>query len=325
MNRATNTLSPPGSVACAASGEQFTLHNAGGMCVTIAARGAAPISWIAPDRYGRDADVLADALADACADARVPWPRQCRHAGCQGLQEALWEGAPADGGVLLQLQWPKAPAGAPGAAARLDVRVQYRLDDDGSLSIAYAARAAGPTPINFTSSPCFNLNGGEADVGDHMLQIDAGYLLQTDAGGMERGLMAVGGTPFDFRQPAAIGPRLGWPDPQLQLAGGFDHCYWVGASLRAGAGGLRQVARVHDPGSGRCLRVASTQAGLQFYSGKRLGGLPGRAGAPYARHAGFSLAAQACLDPLIGELAAPLLWPGQVFRQTTVYHLSLQA
>jgi aldose 1-epimerase len=134
------------------------------------------------------------------------------------------------------------------------------------------------------------------------------------------GVAQVDGTAFDFRQPAMIGARLGWLDAQLALAGGFDHCY----CLRPQRGVLREVARVLDPGSGRRLSVATTEAGLQFYSGNFLTGVQGRAAHPYAAHDGFCLEAQAYPDQ-INEPDAEfaVLRPGQIYRQRTVYQLDV--
>ena len=84
----------------------------------------------------------------------------------------------------------------------------------------------------------------------------------------------------------------------MRLAGGFDHCYCVRAHGKGRAGPLREVARVYDPGSGRQLQVSTTEAGLQFYSGNALGGVPGRGARPYARHHGFCLEAHAYPDQL---------------------------
>jgi len=331
----------------------FTLRNTQEMCVTISERGAALVSWTAPDRYGKAADVLlgypdpssyaenkvyfgavigrwANRIAQGRFEldgAQVQTVVNDRgnhlHGGEHGFHHARWEGYEDDGKVSLRLISPDGDAGFPG---NVEVQVHYTLDDDGRLTIEYEAESDAPTPINLTSHPYFNLNGGVADVGDHMLQIDADYFLETDDSGIPLGVAAVGGTPFDFRQPAAIGPRLGWPDTQLRMSGGFDHCYCVRASVRGRAGPLREVARVVDPGSGRCLQVSTTEAGLQFYSGNWLGGVQGRAVKPYARHDGFCLEAQAYPDQVNGEhAAAVILRPGQVYRQTTVYQLSLQA
>jgi aldose 1-epimerase len=331
----------------------FTLTNADGMSVTISERGAAMVSWLAPDRYGRLADVLLgypDARGylenrDYFGAVLGRWANRIAHGrfevdgvshqvsvndrgnhlhgGPHGFHTMRWQGSESADGLLFTLT---SRAGADGFPGQVEVRVTYKLHDDGSLSIDYDASTDAPTPLNLTAHPYFNLNGGSADVGDHMLQIDADHFLETDAAGIPIGMATVGGTAFDFRQSAAIGARLVWPDAQLRQAGGFDHCFCVRAPARGKAGALREVARVLDPGSGRLLRVSTTEAGLQFYSGNSLAGVQGRAAAPYARHDGFCLEAHAYPDQVNGAFAAAvILRPGQVYRQSTVYRLGLQS
>lgn len=301
-----------------AAGQLFTLHNSYGMRVTISEHGAAPVSWWAPDRYGRMADVLLgrpgahdDGDDEACVGA-------ARRAGTG----ARWHGEMAGRRVSLWLAQANGNGGFPGD---VEIEVCYELHDDGSLTIDSRARSRAATPVSLAWHPYFNLNGGRSDVGDHMLQIDADYYHELDGSGLQGGVAAVSGTPFDFRKPAAIGPRLRWPDRQIGIAGGFDHCYCVGED---GDGPLqrvlRQVARVYDPGSGRRLQVSTTEAGLQFCSGNRREGVPGLDDDADLRHAGFRL--QACPDHAHGaRAAAVMLRPGELYRQTTVYRLSLQA
>jgi aldose 1-epimerase len=348
-------MTMPLAAPSAAPARLFTLANAYGMRVTISERGAALVSWHAPDRYGRTADILIGYPYDEPVDrdhwyfgavigrwanriARGRFELDGRvvqadvndrgnhlHGGVSGFHSAHWHGELAHGGLTLSYVSPDGQGGFPG---NVTVQVFYQLDDDGCLTIEYQATSDAPTPINLTSHPYFNLNGGSGDVGDHMLQIDADYYLATDPAGIPVGRAPVAGTPFDFRQSAAIGPRLRWPDPQIRVAGGFDHCYCLNEDPRARSRGarLRTVARVVDPGSGRQLQVATTEAGLQFYSGNALGGLRGRASVPYARHDGFTLEAGAFPDQLNGRHAdAAILRPGQVYRQTTIYRVSLQS
>lgn len=348
----TNNLSLLSPALCTED-QQFTLRNAQGMSLTLSERGAALISWQAPDRYGKVADVLLgypDAVAyidntayfgavigrwaNRIAQGRFTLDGETvqtevndrghhLHGGGDGFHRARWAGVAVEDGVSFKLASRHGEAGFPG---NVEVEVRYSLDDDGALTIDYAAVSDAPTPLNLTAHPYFNLNGGSADVGDHMLQIDADYFLEIDQAGIPVGVAEVGGTPFDFREPAAIGPRLGWPDAQIGMAGGFDHCYCISPHAQERAGPLREVARVYDPGSGRRLQVSTTEAGLQFYSGNKLDGIAGRAAQPYARHDGFCLEAQAYPDQINGQQAAAvILRPGQVYRQTTVYRLSLQA
>jgi aldose 1-epimerase len=265
---------------------RFTLLNSHDMRITISEHGAALVSWWAPDRYGRMADVLR--AEPGAALPSVPG----------------WHGELEAGGAGLRLR-PAAGHGIPGD----DIEVHYRLNDDGSLAIGYRA--------GFGACPCFNLNGGRAGVGDHILQIDADRYLEIGPGGALRDA-AVGGTPFDFRRPAAIGPRLRWPHAQTGFAGGFDHCYQVGAAGEGGADGARQVASIHDPGSGRRLDVSTTEPALHFYSNDRPEG---------ERRAAFCLGTGMLRPSGAASAAASGLAPGSggAVRHTTVYRLSLQS
>jgi aldose 1-epimerase len=345
------------------------LRNAQGMAVTISEHGAAMVSWWAPDRAGRMADVLLGyADSAAYADNRSyfgavvgRWANriaqgsfplggkivqvdvndrgQHLHGGPNGFHSARWQpvaddvddadaspatAARADSASLtLRHISPDGEGGFPGT---VQAQVRYRLADDGSLIIGYEAVTDAPTPINLTVHPYFNLNGGSTTIGRHLLQIDADAYLAIDAASIPLWPVPVDGTPFDFRQPAAIGPRLDSSDPQVRLVGGFDHCFCLRPTASGEQGVLREVARVADPDSGRQLTVSTTEIGLQFYSGNMLAGVAGRGSRPYALHEGFCLEAQAFPDQVNGPHAEQvILLPGQVYRQTTVYRLDLRS
>ncbi|KQY15570.1 hypothetical protein ASD28_24540 [Massilia sp. Root133] len=282
----------PGAPAVSAGERSFMLENAAGMTVTIAERGAQLRAWVAPDRYGRMADVVQPDVEG------IP----------SGGRAARWEGRQANGVVSLALI-----AGGDGAG----MLVHYRLDDDGALSIEYQAVAGVPIPLASLAHPSFNLSGSLADVGDHMVQIDADYFEETGSAGTPAGVAAVGGTAFDFRHAAAIGPRLHWTDTQLQRAGGFDHCFCVRNHFAGGQGQLREVARVFDPASGRRLQLHTTEAAVRFSSGAGVAGQP--------RLDAFRVEAHARPGLMSAAWPRVMLHPGQVYRQTTVYRLSLQA
>ena len=236
------------------------LRNARGMRVAIGAHDASVRAWWAPDRYGRLADVLG--AAPPAAHAPVDW--QCD---------------PPDGGhLLLRL-----------ARDGLSVRLAYRLDDDGSLHLDCAAMADGVSRFAL-AAPLFNLQGGNAAVGDHVLRLAADHYGPWPGGGAGGAPLDVAGSAFDFRQPAPLASRLAWP--ALTHLPGFRHdFYW------AGSGQLREAARVADPASGRVLRFSSTQDGCHLYSDARC----------------FSLLAQGVQ-----------LQPGQAMRFTLAYRLGVQ-
>lgn len=331
----------------------YTLRNAQDMRVVISDRGATLLSWFAPDRYGRVADVLLG-HADPASYLTNPhyfgatvgrWANRIAHGrfsldgadyvvdrndganhlhgGDTGFHQALWQDGETDEGICLTLESPDGDGGYPG---NLHVQLRYRLDDDGALRIDYQAVCDAPTPLSMTAHPYFNLNGGSAGIGDHLLRIAADRYLPVDAGliPVAGGPVPVAGSAFDFRAAAPIGPRLDWPDPQLALAGGFDHCYCLDPSPQ-GAKTLREVAWVSDPGSGRRLTVSTTEAALQFYSGNFLQGVAGKGGRVHAIHDGFCLEAEAWPDQINGpDFEAVVLRPGQVYRQTTIYRLGVE-
>ncbi|MFJ3046763.1 aldose epimerase family protein [Herbaspirillum chlorophenolicum] len=336
----------------------YTLRNAYGMRVVISDHGAALVSWWAPDRYGREADVL---LGYKDIDRYIAnpayfgsiigrWGNRIAngrftvdgvdyqvdrnngdnhlHGGEGGFHLIPWQVQPDPEGLRMTLVSPHGAAGFPGNVL---ASVLYRLNDDGQLRIDYTATTDAPTPINMTSHGYFNLNGGADNIYDHILSIDADTYLQVDSKLIPERAAEVAGSAFDFRQPAPIGPRLSWPDEQLEIAGGFDHCYCLhreetnADESRRHAQKLRKVATVYDPGSGRQLTVSTTEIGLQFYSGNFLKDVPGRGAQSYAPHDGFCLEAQAYPNQINGpEREAVILRPGEVYRQTTVYRLSVR-
>ena len=276
----------------------FNLGNASGMSVAISERGAALRSWRAPDRYGRMVEVL------------LVEPEG--HASAAGAR-AFWHGRRTKGGVSLMLT----------AARGAKLLVNYRLDAFGRLTIEQSVMAAAPTLLRGNANPFFKLNG-DSDVGDHILQIHADHFVKIDAMGAPVGVSAVDRTPFDFRQPAPIGPRLRWPSNQIRLNGEFDHCFFVRSHFAGGQGALREVASVFDPRSGLRLQMYTTEAALQFCTDSGIAGKPGdlRAGMAW-RCGGFGLEANPRPELMSEAWPDIILQPGQVYRQTTVYWISL--
>ncbi|GAB3246346.1 aldose epimerase family protein [Chitinimonas naiadis] len=325
----------------------YQLRNAQDMRVLVSDLGATLVSWYAPDRSGRLTDILLGHADPAGYEANGPyfgsqvgrWANRIRdgrfeldgvpyqvdrnqggqhhlHGGHAGFHQQLWQATVEDDTLKFTLVSHEGEAGFPGT---LRVELRYRLQDDGTLQMDYQAVSDAPTPVSLTAHPYFNLNGGEADIGDHLLQIDADHYLQVDDTLIPVASSAVAGSAFDFRQPAPIGARLAWPDGQLAIAGGFDHCY----CLNGGTQPLRPVARVYDPTSGRELTVSTTEPGLQFYSGNFLDGTQGRR--DYRAHDGFCLEAQRYPNQVnTPDAEAAILRPGQVYRQTTSYRLGVR-
>jgi aldose 1-epimerase len=245
------------------------------------------------------------------------------HGGDVGFDQKVW--APTltrgDGTVGLRLEYTS-PAGEMGFPGTVAAVATYTLDNANRLSLLLEATTDAPTVVNLTNHTYWDLAGGHAGtIYDHVLQIDADAFTPVDGALIPTGeVRPVAGTPFDFREPTAIGEQIREEDPQLLIAWGYDHNWALNG---AGSGSLRPVATVFDPKSGRGLRVHTTQPGLQFYSGNFLNGsLAGSGGRNYRQSDGFALETQHFPDaPNHPEFASTELRPGEKYSETTVFEL----
>ena len=164
----------------------------------------------------------------------------------------------------------------------------------------------------------FNLSAGKsATIQDHVLQIHANEYTPVNDVLIPTGeILKVQGTAFDFNQPKRIGNDLD------KVPGGYDH-NWILTK----APGLQEVANVYDPSSGRMVSVATTEPGLQFYSGNFLDGTltDTKNDTKYILHGALTLETQHYPDaPNQPSFPSTLLKPGEVYQQTTVYTFSIK-
>jgi aldose 1-epimerase len=255
-------------------------------------------------------------------------PPNSLHGGPEGFDKRVWSAADASGpgeaAVELAYTSPDGEMGFPGTLA---VWVRYSVGPGNELRIRYRASSDAPTVVNLTNHTYFNLAGEAAGpVGDHLLQLHADHYTPTDATSIPTGELApVAGTPFDFTSPHPIGERIDADDQQLAFGGGYDHNFVLRGP--PGPDGLAPVARVEDPASGRVLEVATSEPGVQLYTGNHLDGtLVGAGGVAYGPRAGFALETQHFPDsPNRPGFPSTVLRPGEVWRSATVYRFPVRA
>ncbi len=348
----------------------FTLTNPDGIRVRAMTYGGIIMSLETPDREGRMADIVLghDGLqgyldtspyfgaivgryGNRIAKARFEIDGEAftlaandgvnhLHGGIRGFDKVLWSGEAFTRddavGVVLSYVSPDGEEGYPGT---LRAQVTYTLTDADELVVDYLATTDRPTPLNLTQHSYFNLAGqGEGDILEHRLMLASDVYTPVDETLIPTGELApVGGTPFDFRTPHAIGERIDAEDEQIAFGGGYDHNFVLNrtpagegvpgvSSLGGNPGLLFRGAEVLEPVSGRTLRIFTTEPGIQFYSGNFLdGSITGKHGSVYGHRTGFCLETQHYPDsPNQSGFPSTVLRPGEEYRSRTVLRFGVE-
>lgn len=343
------THAPFGKTGDGTAVEIYTLTNANGIELRAMTYGAIITHLKTPDRAGAFADIVLgyDTLEGYLKDSpyfgaivgryanRIAKGRftlegktyqlatnngpNHLHGGNKGFDKVVWKASEKNGpegvGVVFTRVSPDGEEGYPG---NLQVTVTYTLTDKNELVVDYHAGTDKATPINLAQHSYFNLAADDGDILGHQLRIDADRYTPVDETLIPTGQLAgVEGTPFDFRKPAPIGARIAGDHEQLKNGKGYDH-NWV--LSRTGAS-LQPVVRVLEPKSGRALDVATTEPGVQFYSGNFLdGSIRGKGGRVYRQRAGFCLETQHFPDsPNHPNFPSTILKPGETYSSKTVF------
>jgi aldose 1-epimerase len=133
----------------------------------------------------------------------------------------------------------------------------------------------------------------------------------------------VTGTPFDFRQPKAIGQDLETENEQLKNGAGYDH-NWV--LDRKTDNELELAAWVHEPASGRYMEVWTDQPAIQFYCGNFFDGKSeGKYGKALKYRESVALETQKYPDsPNHENFPTTILRPGETYTHVCVYRFSVK-
>ncbi|OJU28626.1 MAG: galactose mutarotase [Sphingobacteriales bacterium 41-5] len=273
----------------------YTLKNTNGMTLTITNYGGRFVSLMVPDSSGKMTDVvIAMDGVEAFKDATEPYLGatigrygnriakgkfkldgqeytlalnngvNTLHGGKKGFQYVVWDAIqPNDSTLELSYTSPDMEEGYPG---ELKTKVVYSLTGDNAVKMEYTATTNKPTVVNLTNHAFFNLNGaGSGDILSHQLQIFADKYIPVDTTLIPTGIKPVAGTPFDFRNPTAIGARIEDDNEQLKAGKGYDHCYVLNGTK--GDYGMTHAARAKGDKSGIIMDVLTQEPGVQLYTG----------------------------------------------------------
>ena len=248
---------------------------------------------------------------------------QTLHGGLKGLDMIVWDvDSVTENSITLSVLCPDGHDGMPGNRT---IVMTYSLSADNEFKVEYSAKTDKATHMNVSHHSFFNLKGeGNGTINDHVLYINASKTTPVDAVLIPTGEIAdVAGTPFDFREPKAIGRDLEVENEQLANGAGYDH-NWV--LDRVSASGLELAASVYEPASGRYMEVWSDQPALQFYGGNFFdGSTEGKYGKTLNYRESIALETQKYPDtPHHAHFPSTLLEPGQEYTHVCVYRFSVK-
>jgi aldose 1-epimerase len=328
--------------------EQYTLKNAKGAVAKVITYGATLTELWVPDKSGKNADVVLgfDNLTGYAGDHpyfgaivgryanRIAKGRfsldgkeyslfinngpNALHGGKVGFSRRVWKAQPLTmtHGAAVEFTYVSAD-GEEGYPGTLTVHVTYELTDDNALKITYRASTEKATVLNITNHSYFNLSGaGSGDVLKEVLQLNADRYTPVDDTLIPTGeLKSVEGTPFDFRNPTAIGARSG----NIPGIAGYDHNF----VLNGEAGQLRKAGGVFDPISGRAMEIWTTEPGVQLYIAIGLDGSNKGIGGAYQKFGALCLETQHFPDsPNHPKFPSTVVSPGKDFHSETIYKFS---
>lgn len=238
------------------------------------------------------------------------------HGGPKGLHNKVWDVESSDESQLsLRTVLPNGCSGFPGD---LEVRVTFRVSSPATLRIEYEAVTSEPTVVNLTHHAYFNLNGHAESLHEHTLQVFADNYTETDNELIPTGrILPVEGSALDLRESVALPQYLEEHSEFLASAGGLDHNF----VLRKNGSLLQPAAVLSSRNQGLILEVLTDQPGLQVYTANMENSpQPGKHGMAYDKWTAVCLECQHFPDsPNHPEFPTTFLYPGETYRQTTLY------
>ena len=169
-----------------------------------------------------------------------------------------------------------------------------------------------------TNHSYFKLEGCCAGtVNDHDLWIKASRYTPVVPGSIPTGeIVAVDGTPFDFRQTKKIGQDINVENEQLALGSGYDHNYAIDKTIE----GVELVATASAPLSGIKMDVLTDAVGIQLYTANFIAGNTGKGNTSYVNRGAFCLETQ-YFPNSINEpnFQRPVFAADEVYNTTTIY------
>lgn len=239
------------------------------------------------------------------------------HSGRKGTSARMWKvKGVEESKITFVLEDEEKMQGFPGDAV---MEVTYEVTPENAFRVSYHAVANKKTVFNMTNHAYFNLNGHDSGaVYTQELQLKAShYTPVKDGKAIPTGEIApVAGTPFDFREPKAIGRDIHADDEQLKFVNGYDHNF----ALDKTRAGMERIGSVYAPESGIEMTIDTDCIGIQLYTGNFITGQIGKGNVTYVKNGAFCLETQFFPNAINEEnFTSPITEANVPYETTTSY------
>ena len=342
----------------------YTLTNVNGMEVCITNYGGRVVSLMVPDRDGNLVDVVlgfdniqqyADTLnspsdygssvgryANRIAKGRFVLNgdtiqlkqndgENCLHGGgTTGWMNQVYD-AEQVGDSILKLTIT-AQDGENGFPGTVTATTTYKVTADNTLDITWEATTDKETIINQTNHNYYNLSGDFTQAAyDQVLFVNADSFTPSDENYIPTGeIVAVEGTPMDFRTPHALGDSIHSEYVQIKNAGGYDHNYCLNTFIDGKGDDTQVCATLYSPKTGILMEMRTNEPGVQVYSANFQGvgkdaDIIRKHGLKYPQHVSVCLESQKYPDsPNKKDWAQPVLKPGEKYYSHAAYTFKIK-
>ncbi|CAK9329934.1 unnamed protein product [Citrullus colocynthis] len=248
-------------------------------------------------------------------------PPNSLHGGHKGFDKKVWQVSEYKKGenpsITFKYHSADGEEGYPGAVS---VTATYTLTSSTTMKLDMEAIPENkPTIINLAQHTYWNLGGhNSGDVLNHSIHLWANHITPVDENIVPTGeIMPVKGTPFDFTSEKKIGTSI------HEVGMGYDHNYVLDCGDEKL--GLKHVAEVKEPSSGRVLNLWTNAPGVQFYTGNYVNGVVGKGGAVYGKHSGLCLETQGFPNAVNQpNFPSVVVKPGEKYQHTMLFEFSVE-
>lgn len=248
--------------------------------------------------------------------------KTCLHSGPNGFHHRIWAHELREDEVIFSCAYETEEDGFPGSFL---CSVRYHLTGDNCLKLRYELQAKETCLFSPTNHAYFNLSSASSpDLSGHTLQVNAKFMTPTNELNLVTGeVISVKNSAWDFLEPRDLYAALKTYKETLSKSRGYDHNFIL---TKDEPRSMSLAAVLCHEGSGRELRIFSTQPGLQVYTANYPPTEKGKEGLLYPPQSSVCLETQGIPNsPAHSHLPSAIVPAGSHYYEETRYEFRLRA